>query len=104
DEVTALAAGHRPCFLCRREEAKAYAACYGRAFKIDKPRAPEIDARLHEERLASARGYGAARSADIALPDGTMIHDGKVAYALRAGQALRWSFQGYDDPLDLSSL
>ncbi|MDQ2632799.1 MAG: hypothetical protein M3Y78_03575, partial [Pseudomonadota bacterium] len=47
DEVTALAAGHRPCFTCRREEAKAFAACYGRAFKIDKPRAPEIDARLH---------------------------------------------------------
>ena len=28
DEVTALAAGHRPCFECRRAEAKAFAAAF----------------------------------------------------------------------------
>jgi hypothetical protein len=39
-----------------------------------------------------------------ALPDGSMIHDGKIAYALHGGQASRWSFAGYGNPVDLSSL
>jgi hypothetical protein len=58
DEVTALAAGHRPCFYCRRERAKAFAGHYGDAFRVAAPKAGEIDARLHGERLAS----GARRS------------------------------------------
>ena len=43
DEVTSLAAGHRPCFECRRLEAKAF--CDG--MKPD-----EVDRLLHEQRLA----------------------------------------------------
>jgi len=62
DEVTALAAGHRPCFTCRREAAKAYAAAFGEAFGGAKPTVQMIDARLHAERLASAGGRGASRS------------------------------------------
>ena len=30
DEPTALAAGHRPCFECRRHDAQAFAAAFGR--------------------------------------------------------------------------
>ena len=54
DEATALAAGHRPCFTCRRERAKAFAAGYSRAFGVAKPTVQMMDARLHEERLASS--------------------------------------------------
>lgn len=104
DEVTALAAGHRPCFTCRREKAKAYAAAFGAAFGIEEPRVPEIDARLHAERLASAKGRSRTPQLPATLPDGSMIHDGKIAYALRRGMALRWTFDGYGDPLDLYSL
>ena len=35
DEVTALAAGHRPCFHCRREQAEAFAAHFGHAVGVD---------------------------------------------------------------------
>src|SRR5947209_1513089 len=50
DEVTALAAGHRPCFECRRQDARAFAAALAAA--VGRPlRAPEIDRRLHAERL-----------------------------------------------------
>ncbi len=52
DEVTALAAGHRPCFECRREKAKEFADCFGRAFGIAKPKVADMDDRLHAERLA----------------------------------------------------
>src|SRR3982750_3317937 len=42
DEVTALAAGHRPCFECRRADAKTFAACWQRAANLKAPpHAPE---------------------------------------------------------------
>src|SRR5947199_222619 len=34
DEVTALAAGHRPCFECRRADARAFAAAYAGAQEL----------------------------------------------------------------------
>ena len=64
DEVTALAAGHRPCFDCRREAAKEFARRYGEAFGVAKPRVVEIDARLHVERLASRRTPAALEAAE----------------------------------------
>ncbi|MEP9385917.1 hypothetical protein [Mesorhizobium sp. KR9-304] len=97
DEVTALAAGHRPCFTCRREQAKEFAACYGRAFSIAEPRAPEIDVHLHAERLASGgKMIELDRHGLEKLPDGAMIFDGEADHAIRGGKALRWSFSGYD--------
>lgn len=103
DEVTALAAGHRPCFYCRRERALDFIGRFGEAFDIEEPRAPMLDNRLHRERLAS--GGALVSVTDLsALPDGAMIADGNTAYALRAGTALRWSFAGYEAPLDFGAL
>ena len=45
DEVTALAAGHRPCFECRRKEAKAF---------LKDQRVDGFDRQLHQERLHRA--------------------------------------------------
>jgi len=53
DEVTALAAGHRPCFYCRREAAKRFASAFADAFGTAMPKVAEIDGRLHAERLAA---------------------------------------------------
>jgi hypothetical protein len=97
DEVTALAAGHRPCFFCQREKAKAFAAAFGTAFGIAAPRAPDIDARLHRERLASGGSMVELDRQGLGLlPDGAVIFDGQYDYAIRGGEALRWSFGGYD--------
>jgi hypothetical protein len=49
DEALALAAGHRPCALCRRSDYKRYQAAAG-IFSAD-----AIDARLHVERLDGKR-------------------------------------------------
>lgn len=96
DEVTALAAGHRPCFLCRREKAKEFAACFGRAFEIAEPKAPDMDERLHQERHASAKSRPSTDpSMTDTLPDGTVVSNGRTAYALRDGKLLHWSFAGY---------
>jgi hypothetical protein len=96
DEVTALAAGHRPCFLCRREAANGFVRCYAEAFGVSQPRVPEVDARLHDERLASNGKASQLDSDELArLPDGAMFADGETPYAVRSGKALPWSFAGY---------
>ena len=100
DEVTALAAGHRPCFFCRRERATDFVGCFGWAFGVDEPRAPMIDKRLHKERLASGGRPPLVTVPELGgLPDGAMIADGDTAYALRSGKALEWSFAGYAGPI-----
>ncbi|MER9627676.1 MULTISPECIES: hypothetical protein [unclassified Mesorhizobium] len=100
DEVTALAAGHRPCFFCRRERARDFVRRFGDAFGIAEPRAPQLDKRLHKERLASGgRATRLEPEALADLPDGTMISSGNRAYVLFDGAALPWSFGGYGEPV-----
>jgi hypothetical protein len=96
DEPTALAAGHRPCFECRRQAAKAFIAAF--------PGAPggveAMDEALHRERLDNKRNrLWRARLGD--LPDGAMIARDGRAYAVRAGALLPWSFAGYGAPAAL---
>src|ERR1700723_4320533 len=51
DEATAFAAGHRPCFYCRREDANRFRAAWGKGNRTGAGLAPDIDAVLHRERL-----------------------------------------------------
>jgi len=90
DEPTALAAGHRPCFECRREAAKAFLA----AFPGEVSNADAMDEVLHRERL-DGRRKRLWRAPLAALPDGAFVAlDGK-AYARRGGELRPWSFAGY---------
>ncbi|UUP18479.1 hypothetical protein [Nitratireductor thuwali] len=99
DEVTALAAGHRPCFYCRRERAKRFSRCLAQALHRPGIRAPEIDALLHAQRWASAGSRETVEPEELhRLPDATVVASGGTAYALRAGLLLPWSFDGYGKP------
>jgi hypothetical protein len=96
DEVTALSAGHRPCFECRRADAQAFAQAWARGHNLDAPpRAPEMDRVLHEERLNGKAKRLHALSPDT-LPDGAFIalSDGSAA-AVRGDKLLVWSPSGY---------
>ena len=97
DEPTALAAGHRPYFECRRRDALAFAECWRQAFGLkDRPRAAEMDARLHDERLdGRAKRQHKLPIAD--LPDGAFVAVEENAFAVRGGSLLRWTPQGYAD-------
>ena len=88
DEATALAAGHRPCFECRRADAHAFAAAWARGHDLARP--PEMDRILHEERRADFGECGLRE-----LPDGSIFAaDGH--FRLKAGpDVLIWSFDGY---------
>lgn len=94
DEPTALAAGHRPCFECRRADAQAFAAAFARDHF---GRADEIDRVLHAERL-DGRGKRRHRCAIDGLPDGSMItlpEEPGRAFAVRGPALLRWASTGY---------
>ncbi|MBN9073790.1 MAG: hypothetical protein J0H34_19785 [Rhizobiales bacterium] len=94
DEVTALAAGHRPCFECRRESDKTFARCLAAATGAARLSAPEIDAMLHPQRRAAGAAPVLLSPGDD-LPDGAMFAVNGIAYAQRGSAALCWSFEGY---------
>src|SRR5215470_14668186 len=95
DEPTALAAGHRPCFECRREEANDFALKF--AGRGERASAPEMDYILHEERLDGRTKRLRMRKLDD-LPDGTFITlSGEDAFAVRGKHLLRWTPAGYAD-------
>ena len=96
DEPTALAAGHRPCFECRRKEAQLFAAKWQQARKLPvSPKADEMDVVLHAERL-QVRGKRLHRRNVDALPDGAFVALEEGALAVRGDALLLWTPQGYD--------
>jgi len=96
DEVTALTAGHRPCFECRRKDAQAFADCWARARKLRAPpRAAEMDVVLHAERLDNrAKRRHRVRIDD--LPDGAFIALEDGIWTVRSNMLLHWKPAGYD--------
>jgi hypothetical protein len=96
DEATALAAGHRPCFFCRREDALRFRAAWEEGNGVARVRAGEIDAVLHRERLEARKKRLHALPTPIEeLPDGAMVQDGAESYLIARGRALAWSPAGY---------
>jgi len=101
DEATALAAGHRPCFFCRRDDANRFRAAWEAGNGASKPRAAEIDAVLHRERLD--RGQKRLHSLPVPvqdLPDGAMVQARDESYLVVRGRALLWSPAGYVEAPD----
>ncbi|MEP7030637.1 MAG: hypothetical protein ABI830_06865 [Pseudolabrys sp.] len=99
DEVTAFAAGHRPCFECRRKDAEHFAKLFsGKSLfsgKRTRARAPVMDVVLHAERLdGKSKRMHSARLDE--LPDGAMIALDGEAYAVRGHKLLHWTPKGYD--------
>lgn len=99
DEATALAAGHRPCFECRRAEARAFAEAWGAANGLGRPAmADEMDALLARERRHAGRPDMVDALPVIAaeaLPVGAMAAARGAAW-LRAPAGLRrWTPDGY---------
>ena len=95
DEATAFAAGHRPCFFCRREDANRFRAAWEEGNGAGHVLAPEIDAVLHRERLASGKKLHPLPMKIEKLPDGTMVRDGDEDFLIVHGRPLKWSPAGY---------
>jgi len=111
DEVTALSAGHRPCFFCRRVEAKTF---------LGDERVTAFDKRLHAERMSltlrriaegdASKGEQQAHASRRAArapqhegcPDGVMFESDGAFLAKRENRLLRWSFGGYVEAISLN--
>ncbi len=103
DEVTALAAGHRPCYECRRKAATEFARCWADAHKLERPaKAGEMDLILHEQRL-DGRNKRIINANIGDIPNGAMIKLNDNFYALKSGQWRRWSTKGYGENIDLQN-
>jgi len=103
DEATALAAGHRPCFECRRREAEKFATLWAQARNWPAPaRAPEMDLALHAERIGR-HGQKLIFTAQLgSLPVGAFVRLPDDAepqgYLVQEDRLLAWSPAGYTTP------
>ena len=97
DEAVAIAAGHRPCFECRRRDYHAWQEAWriGNAATVS-PRAGEMDARLHDERIEpGTRHQRQWRSPLGDLPDGAFILWAGRPCLVAGGRLWSWSHGGY---------
>lgn len=99
DEATSFAAGHRPCFECRRKDADLFKASWLKGnpvhgFDLKTP-IGKIDEIIHEERLDK---QGRKRTYDMAvesLPDGVFVLWNDAPF-LRVNKMLyEWTPFGY---------
>ncbi len=102
DEATALAAGHRPCAECRREDFK----CFKKAWLKGNPeygfadnvKIGEIDKVLQQERVTRTREKVTFPVELGSLPEGTFVSlpsDPESAYLVWRGELRSWSPGGY---------
>jgi hypothetical protein len=95
DEATALAAGHRPCAECRRDDFVRFRDAWTRTQPSGSPRVDVIDRVLHAERIGpdGEKRLHPARLRD--LPDGSMVEADDGAWLVLGGELLAWSPFGY---------
>lgn len=107
DDAVALAAGHRPCGLCRRNEYDSYRDAIGRAESSTRDLgAEELNRRLAAERLLPGRGLDRADDRKLwsavidDLPPGTVIVDGsRRPQLVLDDRLLSFSFAGWTLPV-----
>jgi hypothetical protein len=105
DEATALAAGHRPCGYCRRADHLWFAESWrsGRGLPV-RPRAAEMDIRLHAERVEPRTRRKMTRTVVASgLPDGAMVSSAGTLGLWCNGSMLPWSFEGYGAPVQVDA-
>ncbi|NTF33742.1 hypothetical protein [Rhizobium skierniewicense] len=96
DEATALAAGHRPCFQCRRDDADRFRSAWAAGNGVSPPSSKDMDSVLHRERLQSRRKrLNMLLSPLEHLPDGAMIAAAGNAFLIVDGKPYHWDADGY---------
>ena len=104
DEATALAAGHRPCNVCRPERL----ALFKQSWAVGVLLAPgarllvgQIDSVLHQDRVGSKRAQCRFAARIGELPDGAMVQLGGevgIARLMWRGRLFTWTAEGYQEP------
>jgi len=105
DEATAFAAGHRPCFECRRDAYDRFKSLWIKGnpeYGFDKKTSiSAIDDIIHSERI-DQKGKKITFDANIKeLPDGTFIRIEDEPYLLAGQHIYHWTPFGYDKGIPL---
>jgi hypothetical protein len=99
DEVTAFAAGHRPCALCRRQDYVRLSSIWA-DLHPGQVGADAIDAQLHTERVApGTQGQRHHEAPFDELPDGAFVLYEREAHLVLGATLLRWTSSGYVTPV-----
>jgi hypothetical protein len=102
DEATTFAAGHRPCFECRRDDANRFKTAWlsgNPEYGFDKKTAiGKIDEIMHQQRI-DKNGDKVTFEADVqGLPNGTFIQVNDEPYLVAGNQLFHWTPAGYNKP------
>jgi hypothetical protein len=103
DEATALSAGHRPCFECRKEDAKRFKACWIKGnphhgFTMTTS-INEMDEIIHSERI-NLEKKKVIHTRDVAdIPNGTCILMDGDPFLFYKKQLHRWTPFGYKESI-----
>ena len=102
DEVTALAAGHRPCYECRRDDAEEFAsAAQAQLGRSQSFRAGDLDTEIQKDIKPFIRKFRQETRGSIdprELPDGAMYGQNGKAYLKVGRHGHAWTFGGYGSP------
>lgn len=105
DEATAFAAGHRPCFECRREDARLFKRYWLKGNPeygfTEKTPIREIDEILHKERIDRNGKKVTIEMAATDIPDGTFILLNERPYLFYKHKLFEWSPSGYSKGIAL---
>jgi hypothetical protein len=101
DEAVALAAGHRPCALCRRAAYNSYRQALAAVRGVPVPLAMQLDRALHRERLH--RGTHRRQLHPASWPDvpaGTFVRQHERPALVLSDRIVPWTERGYGTPAD----
>ena len=97
DEAVALAAGHRPCAECRRPAFRAFMTAWA-GTSGSPPRAADLDAALHRDRVARLRRHEHSPAALATMPFGAFFvlpGEDTRPWIQLDNAAAAWSHAGY---------
>ena len=102
DEAVALAAGHRPCALCRRDAYDNYLAAWMRATgRRGRPYARELDSILHAQRLFTRTRRRILTMPIEEVPTGAFFVKDSLCFLVYHDQVIEWNDgYGYTETLD----
>jgi hypothetical protein len=98
DEAVALAAGHRPCALCRHPDYAAWLDAWEAAFG-ERPRADPMDHRLHADRR-DGHSQRRHRAPWRDVPAGAFVEAGGGVALVLEDRLVPWSEAGYGPASD----
>lgn len=106
DEATSFAAGHRPCFECRRNDYQRFKSLWIKGNPEyhfnDKTSITEIDNILHKERIDHSKIKVTYEKDVEELPDGSFVLFDNKPYLILGQKIYLWSLFGYDKTSVLS--